>query len=813
MDQSAERMKTIARVATLLLFTLPLTRAAEFVEPAGNRLRFRNGDATLVLDRAPWHLQLLGLGDVVHFDEASAPAFQLGGEWIALAKITATETTARQAAHLKAELANGQPATVDISAAGPDGFRVIIRVARASGTSAAPIAGVGSDAVTAVRGATRLAMVEEVYGFGEMWNGHVAQRGQSFDLWDHGGTPDECAYMPYYVSTRNYAFFLNYGGRVHIDAGQRRADVLTYEGPARELDVTLVAGTSIASTVQNFLTIVGLPQRPPRWSFKPWFWLMGDPNRPGARIETLKDHHFIEMVNKLHAMDIPIGVTWFEPPWQTARTTFVPNPQFSHDLPGLVRELSDLGVRALAWTVPYTTNTASNWKEAMNRGFLARKPNAKASSGTVTITASGELGGSYYNSVDFYNPEAVSWWQQQIERSLSTGIRGFKLDAGQDLEPDARLYGDRLGADVHNAYALEYNRAFFEVLKQNLGDDFLMIPRAAWVGSSAYTNFKWPGDLAGTFGSNGLPSSVYSSLSLAFCGLPFVSTDIGGFDDQPAEERPWLRWAQFGAMLPGMQTLHMPWWYSERAQKHFRYLTWLHTDLTPTWMSLAHEAAATGAPVCRPLVWSFQDDLDTWRVDDEFTVGDSLLVAPFLNSNFERMVYLPAGVWHDFWNDAETVVGPKHFNWQKGWSAVDKFPLYIREGAILPLEVSNEHSGFGWAESSGYVTLAIWPKRSGRSEFVLHDTEGPVSIFAAQNERTVQIGWGATKRNHLLRVHLEKAPKAVASSGAELSQFTSLKAFRGGGEGWFFEQRTKKLWVRKNNQGAAGEIRVELGGS
>ena len=109
-------------------------------------------------------------------------------------------------------------------------------------------------------------------------------------------------------------------------------------------------------------------------------------------------------------------------------------------------------------------------------------------------------------------------------------------------------------------------------MKNKLGDDFLMIPRAAWVGSPSYTNFKWPGDLSGSFANNGLPSTVHSSLSLAFCGIPFVATDIGGFKNRPAPEDVWIRWAQFGAFLPGMETLHMPWWYSKEAADHFRYL-------------------------------------------------------------------------------------------------------------------------------------------------------------------------------------------------------------------------------------------------
>ncbi len=756
-----------------------------------------NADAILVFEKQSPGIRLLDTAGNTCYSQSAPAEFQIDGKWVAvsrLEKITVEDNTAR----LTFALANGGSARGEVSTFGKAGFRMIVSVENA--------------AATAVRGSNALGVVEEIYGFGEMWNGRVAQRGQSFDLWARGGTPDECAYMPYYVSTANYAFFLNYGGNVHFDVGQRRSDRIVYEAPTTKLDITIVRGESIASTVNNFLSIIGLPQRPPRWSFKPWFWLMSDPDQPSARIDTLLGHHSVDMVKRLQAMNIPVGVTWFEPPWQDARSSFIPNPAFSPDFKGLVRELEDLGVRALAWTVPYTTKNARNWQEAVDNRYMVQRE-APAETGEVKISSSGELVGRYYNMIDLYNPEAFAWWKAQIDRSLETGIRGFKLDAGQDLEADALLHGGLVGRDVHNSYATEYSRVFFESLKGKYGDDFLMVPRAAWMGSSAYTNFKWPGDLSGSFANNGLPSSVYSSLSLAFSGFPFVSTDIGGFEDRPAPEHVWLRWAQFGAMLPGMQTLHMPWWYSQEAVDHFRFLSWLHTDLTPLWMTLANEAAATGAPVSRPLVWSYQDDVDTWRVDDQFTVGTSLLVAPMMNGNPERSVYFPEGLWYDFWDENETVKGPLRMTWFKGWTARTKFPLYIKAGAIIPMEVSNSESGFGSAESAGFVTLAMWPKVRGLSEFVLHDTEDPVRIAATWSTRDeIAVSWTATKRNHLLRIHLntDKMPTSVKAGGKTLTAQKSLQAFRAGGEGWFFDTTSKKLWVKKMNDGRDGSVQIAL---
>jgi alpha-D-xyloside xylohydrolase len=154
---------------------------------------------------------------------------------------------------------------------------------------------------------------------------------------------------------------------------------------------------------------------------------------------------------------------------------------------------------------------------------------------------------------------------------------------------------------------------------------------------------------------------------------------------------------------------------------------------------------------------------------------------------------------------------------QKGpgcWSTIDKFPLYIREGAIIPMEITNTFSGFGWPESADYVTLAIWPKLRGESSFTLRDTEGPVRITATRNDdASLVLTWDATRRNHLLRVHIDGAsvPCAVRADGVPLAKTSDLDAFRKtAAEGWYYDAAEQKLWIRKLNNGSAASIEVRL---
>ncbi len=782
-----------------VLFVMPFCVKKEtFIKQSEAEVIFTNKSSLLKINKDSWKISLLNSSGEEQFIEASPPSFQIDEEWISLRKIVDVKPTNNKLVEIKAELTNGTKAAVLVNSLSDYAFGIEIRL--------------DEKEASAIRGFNKLHQKEEVYGFGEMWNGHVAQRGQSFVLWDQTGTPDECAYMPYYVTTNNYAFFLDYGGSVKVDVGKTDLDRIVYEAPTSEFSITLVSGNKISEAVRNFFSLNGMPTLPPRWAFQPWFWMIGrgttlktnwDKNHPNY-----KGNDVVKMAKRYRELDIPVGVCWFEPPWQTARNSFEAREYFTNDFKALIDELHQLNFKVLAWTTPYTSPSSPNWQEGIDKGYIFGEPKDE-----ITADKDPVAGENGYNYIDFTNPEARKWWQEEITKALNAGLDGFKLDAGQKLPDDVILHNGKLGKDFHNAYALYFNRTFFEILSEKYGNNFLMIPRAAWIGSGSYTNFKWPGDLNCTFDDNGLPAALYSMLSLSFCGLPYLATDIGGYAGKNPEENVWVRWAQLGTFMPGMQTLYMPWWYSDKALKHYRYLSYLHTELIPFWMSLAHESHETGAPICRPLVWTFQDDINSWRVDNEYTLGESFLIAPVITPENEREVYIPPGVWHDFWDNSKSIQGPAEINWKGDlWH----FPLYIKAGAIIPMEVSRDMTVFGWTESADYITIAIWPSISEKSQFRLHDREEPV-IFDVQmgENEDILLKWSQSAEDYLFRIHWKSGnsiKEITAGKGEKrisLSKAKDLLSFRKSKEDeWFLDEVNNKLWIRKSTDEYSGEIRI-----
>ena len=204
-----------------------------------NQFTFKLENSDLIINKDEWKIQFDGEGQQF-FEDTRPFQFLIEDNWVSVSSVNSIETSDSSGTIISLLLENGSKAEMELTEVSDFAVRMKIK----------PL---GLEA-TACRGFIELDPVEEIYGFGETWNGRVAQRGSIIDIWAKNGTPDECAYMPYYVSTKNYALFVNYGGRVIFDVGQKRADELVFEAQTGQMEIMLVSGDKISSVVQNFLT-------------------------------------------------------------------------------------------------------------------------------------------------------------------------------------------------------------------------------------------------------------------------------------------------------------------------------------------------------------------------------------------------------------------------------------------------------------------------------------------------------------------------------------------------------------------------------
>jgi alpha-D-xyloside xylohydrolase len=208
--------------------------------------------------------------------------------------------------------------------------------------------------------------------------------------------------------------------------------------------------------------------------------------------------------------------------------------------------------------------------------------------------------------------------------------------------------------------------------------------RSGWAGSQRYPG-QWGGDAESTVA--GMQATVRGGLSYAVSAPGFWSHDIGGFFGPELTPGLYVRWTQMGALSPLMRAHGLrprePWAFGEEALAAARRWVRLRYELLPTIWQVAHESAANGWPVMRPVGLEFPDDMVARSVDDTFMVGSDLLVVPVFDDGSDavrRRFYVPAGRWHDLL-DGTVYEGPA---FHEADVALDAMPVLARDGAVLP---------------------------------------------------------------------------------------------------------------------------------
>jgi alpha-D-xyloside xylohydrolase len=244
-------------------------------------------------------------------------------------------------------------------------------------------------------------------------------------------------------------------------------------------------------------------------------------------------------------------------------------------------------------------------------------------------------------------------------------------------------------------------RAFYDGMRAEGEDEIVSLARSAWAGSQRYGAAVWSGDIQSTF--EALQTQVRAGLNIGLSGIPWWTTDIGGFfggdTSTPYFRELIVRWFQYGTFCP-LYRLHgfrLPradltgsgapnevWSFGDEAYRIIRDLLLLRERLRPYIMEQMRLAQAEGVPPMRPLFFDFPDDDASWGVEDQFMFGPDLLVAPVLHEGARsREVYLPAGAtWSDAWTGDVHTGG----RWIETEVPLERIPLYLRDGKQLPIQ-------------------------------------------------------------------------------------------------------------------------------
>jgi alpha-glucosidase (family GH31 glycosyl hydrolase) len=518
-------------------------------------------------------------------------------------------------------------------------------------------------------------------------------RGQKVDMIVK---PTTSIYAPFYISSRNYAVFIqgDWPGYFEFAVSDPGRVKIEFEGPSFAMKVYTAANP--AALVRAHALDAGPPFLPPKWLFTPWRWRDEHTQRTayydGTPVTGPFNSEIMEDVLMMKAFGIPNGIYWIDRPWG-------PGKPWGYDDFDIDQNRLPHFAEMVKWLDGQQTKTVL-WIAPFYQGKMMREALAKA------YVLAGQVrppNGNNYPMVDLTNPAAKAYWQDGIAKLLKLGVAGFKLDRGEEDIPEEgpyKVFDGRSIRENRNAYPGMYVKAVFEVAQKHRGNDFFLMPRAAYTGSSAYSVF-WGGDIGGT--QEGLRASIIAIQRSAVMGYPNWGSDICGYNQQLLEQEVCGRWLAFGALNPIMEvgpTRNVAFWnlprepaYDSQLIAIWRLYARLHERLVDYSYAHAQDATKTGMPIVRPLFMVDPAAPAAWTNWWTYLYGRDLLVSPVWEKGKRtQQVYLPTGdSWRDGWTGKEYRGGRTI----EVSANVHQLPLFVRVGSQVELGDLNQE----WKES------------------------------------------------------------------------------------------------------------------
>jgi len=528
---------------------------------------------------------------------------------------------------------------------------------------------------------------EHFYGMGQYANGYLDLKGSVLEL----AQKNTQISIPFLLSTRNYGFIWNNPaiGRAELVKNH----TLWYAEATRQIDYLVFYAETPAQIVKKYSDLTGKVPMLPEWAAG--FWQ--------CKLRYRTQEELLNVAREYKKRNLPLSVIvidFFHWPKQGEwkfDSKYWPDPQ------AMVNELNKMGVKLMVSIWPTVDINCENYSEMSQRGLLVRTERG------VPIVFTFRGSSSHFDAT---NPEARKFvWEKVKENYYKYGIKIFWLD---EAEPELRPYDfDNIryylgnGLEVSNIYPFYYAKTFYDGMKSVGENEIVNLARCAWLGSQRFGAAIWSGDIPSTFES--LRNQVKAGLNISLCGIPWWTTDIGGFfggdPNDPKFRELIVRWFQFGVFCPifrlhgyrlpygdpniddAYQLTGSPnevWSFGEKAYEIIKNLLLLREKIKPYILEQMKKAHNEGIPVMRPLFFDFPNDKITYSIDDEYMFGPDILVAPVVYEGARsKKVYLPEGAkWTSPNNDRVYEGG----QWIECDAPLNVIPVFLRDGAKIPIK-------------------------------------------------------------------------------------------------------------------------------
>ena len=511
---------------------------------------------------------------------------------------------------------------------------------------------------------------EKLYGMGQYPTPYLDMKGCSLELAQRNSQIS----IPFAISSLGYGFLWNNPAVGHVNFAKNMTEWKAE--CTKEMDYWITSGDSPREIIEKFTEAVGrAPVMPNDYL---GFWQ--------CKLRYRTQEEVLKVARKYKEMGIHLDVMVIDFFHWPRQGDWCFDKEYWPDPKAMCDELHAMGTKVMVSVWPSVDKKCSHFYEMQDKGYLVRTEMGS----NQTYDFNGDC-----LTFDATNPEAREYlWNICKKNYADFGIDMFWLD---NAEPDYNVYdfGNyryQLGTALScsNIYPKMYSQAFYDGMKADGRKDFVNLERCAWVGSQKYSQVLWNGDVQSSWEC--LQDSVVEGLNIGLAGIPWWTTDIGGFmygnPKDPAFVELLERWFEFAVFTPILR-LHgdrdphdIPpldkdpnrgygggylftgqpneiWSYGPEAQKIMEAQIKLRESLKTYVSKLMKEASENGSPLMRTMFYEFPEDEKCWNLRDQYMFGNEYLVAPVLKAGIkEREVYLPDGNWENI-NTKEVFEGGK----------------------------------------------------------------------------------------------------------------------------------------------------------
>lgn len=490
---------------------------------------------------------------------------------------------------------------------------------------------------------------EKIFGMGQYQEPYLDLKNCTIELAQRNSQSS----VPFYLSNKGYGFLWNNPAIGHVNFSKNVTEWVAES--TKQLDYWITVGDTPAEIEESYASVSGTVPMMPEYGLGLW--------QSKMRYQTQEE--VLEVAHRYKERGITPSVIVIDFFHWTEQGHFDFDKRYWPDPEGMVQELKEMGIEPMISVWPTVSTNAANYQECLEKGYLVRCDRG------VRMTMQ-QLSNTVF--LDPTNPHAREYIWKKLKKSYyDAGIKNFWLDVAEPgymvYDFDNYRYYEGSSLQVANKYPNDYARLIYEGLQAEGKEDVVSLIRCVWAGAQKYGTLAWSGDIDSSF--KAFRNQVNSGLNMGIAGIPWWTTDIGGFhgghpDDEEFRELM-IRWFQYGTFCPvlrmhgdrqphfeplgvdggGQCSAGAPneiWSYGETNETIFTKYIRIREALKDYIRELMKQAHEKGTPIMRPLFYDFPKDEKAWDIDYTYMFGPAILVAPIMNyKERQRSVYLPAG--------------------------------------------------------------------------------------------------------------------------------------------------------------------------